>query len=197
MKNQNDEIWVEVESKGVRLMVSNMANVRSPAHTTEYSRVRDGKEQTFTSSFPDRPLAATKAKNGYLEVAPMINGRRTKHTLHRLVGVGFVPGYEDGLSINHIDGNKTNNKPDNLEWVSMARNAQHAWEIGLVDLRGENNPGHKLTTKQVVYIRRLLSQGVTPHTLAVVAGISDGMIYRIRDGKSWPTVTARLPVKPA
>lgn len=105
--------------------------------------------------------------------------------VHRLVGMAFVPGYEDGLTINHINGIKTDNRPENLEWVSLARNTQHQWETGLVDLRGEGQPGHKLTSKQVVYIRRLLAQGVPAHTLAVIAGVSDSLMALIRDGKRW------------
>lgn len=74
--------------------------------------------------------------------------------------------------------------------MSLARNSQHQWECGLVDLRGEAHPGAKLSSKQVVYIRRLLAHGVAAHTLAVIAGVSDSTIAFIRDGKRWPGVTA-------
>ena len=64
----------------------------------------------------------------------------------------------------------------------------------LIDLRGEKSPMSKLTSKQVVYIRRLLAQGIPAHTLAVVAGVSHRMIGKIRDGTAWPTVTSRKKV---
>ena len=188
------EIWKEVESKGFRWMVSSTGRVKTPSHENTYTRTRNGKEQVLKSNFPEKELTPYLCKQGYLEVAAMKNGRRVKHLLHRLVGIAFVPGYRDDLTINHIDGNKTNNSPENLEWVSLARNTQHEWESGLVDLRGEKHPSSKLTSKQVVYIRRLLAQGVAAHTLAIIAGISPSMVEMIRDGRRWPTVTGRKPV---
>lgn len=184
------EVWKEVESKGVRWLVSSSGEVKTPAHEYTYKRLRNGKEQTLTASFPERTLTPYVGKHGYLEVSAMKRGKRIKHLLHRLIGVAFVRGYSDGLTINHIDGNKTNNHPDNLEWVSLARNTQHEWESGLVDLRGEAQPGSKLTTKRVVYIRRLLAQGIPAHTLAIVVGVSQSTIAMIRDGKRWATVTS-------
>lgn len=188
------EVWKEVESKGFRWLVSADGQVKTPAHESTYTRTRNGKEQTFSASFQERKLAPCAGKHGYLEVSARKNGRRVKHLLHRLVGIAFVPGYQDDLTINHIDGNKLNNRPENLEWVSIARNTQHEWESGLVDLRGENHPGSKLTSKRVIYIRRLLAQGIPAHTLAIVSGMSPSMIAMIRDGKRWPTVTSGKPV---
>lgn len=183
-------VWKEVELKGLRWLVSSDGGIRTPAHESTYTRKRAGKEQTFTASFPERSLAPYMSKSGYLEVAAMKGGKRVKERVHRLVALAFVPGYSSGLTVNHIDGVKVNNKPDNLEWVSLARNTQHQWEIGLVDLRGDANPSKKLTSKQVVYIRRLLAQGVPSHTLAVIAGVSSSTVEMIRDGKRWPQVTA-------
>lgn len=124
----------------------------------------------------------------------MKDGRRTRERVHRLVALAFCSGAADGLTVNHIDGDKSNNVARNLEWVSLARNTQHQWETGLIDLRGEKSPMSKLTSKQVVYIRRLLAQGIPAHTLAVVAGVSHRMIGKIRDGTAWPTVTSRKKV---
>lgn len=188
------EQWKRIEHKGAAWLVSNLGNVRNPERTVRVFRMRGNERQEFETAMPERPAATSKTKSGYLEVAVMQDSKRIKAAVHRLVGIAFVPGFAEGLSINHIDGDKLNNRADNLEWVSLARNTQHQWECGLVDLRGENQPGSKLTSKQVVYIRRLLSQGIPAHTLAVIAGVSDSTIAFIRDGKRWPTVTAGKPV---
>lgn len=174
-----------VVSKGVTWIVHSDGAVSAPGHTTRYRRKRGGKVQEFDITFPERKISPCVARNGYAEVAVMKNGKRVKERLHRLVALAFVEGHEAGLTVNHIDGNKLNNAASNLEWVSLARNTQHQWESGLVDLRGESHPSAKLTTKRVVYIRRLLSQGISAHTLAVVAGVSHRIVTRIRDGKAW------------
>jgi hypothetical protein len=179
------EKWIEVEAKGLKWLVAPDGQVKTPAHETTYTRTRNGKVQTFAGSFKEKVLSPCKAKNCYLEVAAQKDGTRVKMTVHRLVGMAYVPGYEPSLTINHINGNKLDNRSENLEWVSLAKNTQHQWDTGLVDLRGEEHPGSKLTTKQVLYIRRLLAKGIPAHTLAVIAGVSDSLIALIRDGKRW------------
>jgi hypothetical protein len=175
-------------TKGIDWIVGGDGSISVGPHRIDQVRVRDGKEQRFSTNFKGGTLSPCKTKSGYLEVATSRNGKRVKELVHRLVGLAFVPGFESGLTINHINGIKTDNRPENLEWVSLARNTQHQWEIGLVDLRGEKQPGHKLTTKQVVYIRRLLSQGIPAHTLSVIAGVSSSLIDMIGRGKRWSHV---------
>lgn len=189
------EQWKSVEAKGLTWLVSSNGRIRAPAHTTTFHRQRLGVAQTYEATFKERDLSPYITNRGYAEVATLQNGKRVKMSVHRLVAQAFSSGYEEALTVNHIDGNKTNNKPSNLEWVSLSRNVQHQWETGLADLRGEKNPHAKLTSKRVVYIRRLLAAGATPNSLAVIADVDPKVIYRIRDGASWPTVTARKPIK--
>lgn len=183
-----EETFVEVESKGIVWLVAKSGRVRAPSHTTTYSRTRNGKTQTFTVSFKERDLTPCDDGNGYLEVSTVRDGKRFRVRVHRLVALAFVSGHQEGLTVNHKDGRKTNNDPQNLEWVSLSENTTHQWETGLVDCRGEKSGGAKLTSRQVVYIRRLLAEGVPAHALAVVAGVSMRTISLIRDGKRWASV---------
>ena len=49
------------------------------------------------------------------------------HRVHRLVAMAFAPpGRPDQIFVNHIDGKKSNNRADNLEWVTPSENSQHA-----------------------------------------------------------------------
>lgn len=149
-----------------------------------------GKPKTVTAVFKARELKQSVTHGGYLEVC-FIHKRKTyKFLVHRLVAMAFVPGYEDGLVVNHKDGDKLNNDPDNLEWVTKGENSRHAWEAGLIPLRGEGQPTSKLKERQVAYIRKLLNLGVPAHAISVVAGVSDSLIALIRDGKRWPHVKA-------
>lgn len=187
MKSQI-ETWSDVESKGIKWSVSTLGRVRVGPHSTQYVRMRNGKLQEFVSTFGARDITPWLERNGYLEVATMREGKRVKERLHRLVALAFCDGYEPGLTVNHIDGNKTNNTPSNLEWVSLAKNTEHQWRTGLVAGVGEDHHNAKLTTKQVVYIRRLLAAGISAHALSIVAGVSFATIAYIRDGKRWAHV---------
>jgi hypothetical protein len=180
------EIWKEVQEKGVTWIVSNEGRVKAPAFSSSYSRA-DGSAVAYAKK--DRIIKTCVASNGYEEAAVQLNGARKKARVHRLVALAFCEGYQEGLTVNHKDGIKTNNKASNLEWVSLADNSRHQWATGLINTNGENHPSHKLTTKQVVYIRKLLQKGITAHELSVVANVNPSTIYLIRDNKRWIDVT--------
>lgn len=80
-------------------------------------------------------------KDGYLCVHLHKNGKGYAKKVHRLVASAFIPNIGDKPQVNHIDGDKTNNTVDNLEWVTSKENMHHAWETGLCKaLKGENHP---------------------------------------------------------
>lgn len=54
-----------------------------------------------------------------------------KYALHRLVALTFIKNPKNKPSVNHIDGNKLNNKSENLEWLTCCENNLHAHKIGL------------------------------------------------------------------
>ena len=70
-------------------------------------------------------------KNGYLHVDIHENGVGKKHAIHRLLAQTFIPNPEQKRTVNHIDGNKLNNKLSNLEWATDSENIQHAYDNNL------------------------------------------------------------------
>ncbi len=182
------ERWREVDwlegYKGV-LEVSDAGNVRRSAYAYEaMNRWRT----LMNTRKPDKILSPYIEKNGYPTVAVQINGRRKKFAIHRLVARAFVGGYGATLTVNHINGIKTDNRADNLEWVTRARNTAHAWEAGLVNLRAESNPNAKLTSGQVRIMRRLLAMGATAGELATLARVSPSLVDKIAKGFRWSSV---------
>ena len=87
-----------VVSKGCQWVVHADGTIEAPPHTTTYTRTRRGEGQTFTCEFGRRRLSPYKGRRGYLEVAAQKGGIRVKETVHRLVGMAFVPGYAEGLT---------------------------------------------------------------------------------------------------
>lgn len=179
---------ISIIEKGVEFLVDSDLNIYRPAFTTKVKRSRFGIDQIFESHHTEKKLSPCKDRNGYLYVSVKTEERRPKFACHRIIAKAFVPGYSDGLHINHIDGVKTNNHPSNLEWVTNEANVSHAWKSGLCNLRGENQPNHKLTQKQVIEIRKALRLGVAAHSLSVIAGVSPSIVYLIAKNKRWTDV---------
>lgn len=61
--------------------------------------------------------------------------RRQHRLVHRLVALAFIPNPSGKETVNHIDGNKLNNRKENLEWATNSENVSHAHATGLCDNR--------------------------------------------------------------
>lgn len=73
----------------------------------------------------------SKNPNGYLKTLLAVNGNRKQALIHQLVATHFIANPYNYKQVNHIDGDKTNNHVNNLEWVSNSENIQHSLECGL------------------------------------------------------------------
>lgn len=75
-----------------------------------------------------KPLKITK---GYLGIRIYNNSNAKTFKIHRLVATYFISNPNNLPQVNHIDGNKENNKATNLEWCTQTENMQHSYRIGL------------------------------------------------------------------
>jgi hypothetical protein len=63
---------------------------------------------------------------GYHFLGLRVNGVSKKYYIHRLVAMAFIPNQHNKPQVNHINGNKLDNRVENLEWVTNNENKQHA-----------------------------------------------------------------------
>jgi hypothetical protein len=176
-----EEIWQAAPGQEWRLEVSNLGRVRTLP--TVRHGVRNGVPNVQRKS--GRELRPFLNHSGYPTISLQHEGKRPKFFVHRFVALAFVPGYFDGATVNHIDGDKTNNRADNLEWVTLAENTALQWKTGLINFRGEKHPRAKLADRDVLAIRS--RAGEHPKILAREFGVSEALIYKIRSGrkKAW------------
>ncbi len=109
------EIWHKCEVPYTRYEVSNLGRVRN-AHT-------------------EQVLRPSKDGAGYLKLILCYQGHEKTCTVHNLVATAFVEGWREGLQVNHKNGVKTDNRAENLEWVSSSENHRHARDVLLLEVK--------------------------------------------------------------
>ena len=140
-----------------------------------------------------RVLRQAACSNGYRQVTLSDGCKRRIHRVHRLVAEAFAENPEGKRYVNHIDGDKTNNRVENLEWCTRSENMLHSYRV-LGHKRPHAVPDRrrrKLTDEQIVGI---YNSGGIYAEIARRYGISDVMARKIKTGKCWKDVTCRSTV---
>lgn len=142
-----------------------------------------------------KTLSWQKDKDGYAKVQLMSDdGKRHRYSVHRLILENFKPVENmDKMQVNHIDGNKWNNKLSNLEWVTCSENNKHAHKIGLKSQKGEKNNATKLTEEQVkLIIQMLLEKKYTQKQIGLKFDVSEDVIGAIKNKRNWKHLTEHI-----
>jgi hypothetical protein len=119
-----NEIWKDIIGYEGFYQVSNLGRVKS---CERYVKHFKGGNRLLKS----KPIKISSDSYGYKIVCLCKNGLEKTLKVHRLVAIAFIDSVENKLQINHIDGIKSNNCVENLEWVNNSENMKHAHLIGL------------------------------------------------------------------
>lgn len=164
-----EEIWVKCNLE-CNYMVSNFGNVR---HINKKENLK---------------YSLSKNKKGYPQVRIYVNSVKTCQKIHKLVMISFKQNeYFEGAVINHIDGNKLNNRLDNLEWCTPSENQKHAYKNNLLNIKpGRDHNVSKLKSEQVKEIKNLLkTKKLTMKEISKKYSISYENVRSIKNNKIW------------
>ena len=122
------EIWKDIVGYDGLYQVSNLGRVRS--------------------LISEKILKASDNGTGYFTVGLHKDGKSKMRTVHRLVAEAFVSNPNNLPQVNHIDGCKSNNQVDNLEFCDNSHNMKHAYSLGLI----ERPYGRKQRSKRILCV---------------------------------------------
>lgn len=179
-----NEIWKTIEGYEGIYEVSSIGRIGSLARIDASGHNRKSK------------IRKTTISNCGYHLVLLSNGENRKNcAVHRIVANAFIPIDDNKLlDVNHIDGNKLNNRVENLEWLTRGENIRHAYELGLskfVYAKGEKNHKAKLSDSQVREIKLLILAGESNQEIAKKYNVKHYNISTIRTGKRWKHVALR------
>lgn len=133
-------------------------------------------------------LKSGKNRGGYMHV--ILSDGRKRHTsrIHRLVLLAFVGPCPNGMECRHLNGDKTDNRLENLCWGTHGENHQDSIQHGthLSLQKGEKHPNSKLSDQDRRLIFSVYHDGVyTQRELATHFGVCHKIIHNIVHNNRW------------
>ena len=129
MAFRSDELWRDIPGYDGIYEVSNLGYVRTKEGKYTYTDWHG--KRIWKQRYIKQRLNEDRKGRIDARVTLYKNGKPTSWLVSRLVGMAWVDGYQEDLTINHIDGNSLNNRCSNLEWISVKENIQKAFDMGL------------------------------------------------------------------
>lgn len=164
------EHWKPLNDEGL-FEVSSSGRVRCHSHPTADGRVMK----------PHFVKCNKSKKDGYVRFNYTHKGVKCIKTLHRAVAELFVPNPGNKPEINHINGNKADNRAENLEWCTASENQRHALVNGLRKL---NDPSHSKRVAAYSQMGELMAIYPSVAEASRLTGISVYRIYKRCEGKT-------------
>jgi hypothetical protein len=142
-------------------------------------------------------LKQNRDKDGYAYVFLVVNNKRYKRSVHRMVANSFINNPEGKPQVNHKNGVRDDNVVENLEWCTAKENTVHGFRVNgrkisdrmkeraKKQFTGINNPKAKMTTKLVNEMRHMRATGSKLKDISTAFGMSIAQVGQICNNKFW------------
>lgn len=171
-----NEIWKPVPGYESLYEVSNFGRVRNTHYWSSHHKLIERRAY--------RILKQETTHDGYKRVVLTKCGESRHFSVHRLVGVAFIPNPDSLPQINHIDENPANNVVDNLEWCDEKQNCNHGQHRERISFRQTNNPYHSKTVNQFDMAGNFIRTFPSTREAERQTGIASEQISRVCLGKN-------------
>lgn len=124
-----EEVWKDIPGYEGLYQASTEGRIRSLDRVTEYVKHYSYGDVPVKQRFYGKVLHQSLT-SGYLGTIFQVDGKTQYPLVHRLVAMTFVPNPENKPQVDHVDGNRMNNRPSNLRWVTSKENHANAISKG-------------------------------------------------------------------
>ena len=176
------EEWKDIEGYYRLYQVSDLGRVKS------LKRPIDRGQRGII--IKEESIIKPQNKKGYLQVGLRKSGQSQKYfSVHRLVAKAFIENPKNKKTVNHKNFIKTDNRKDNLEWLTYKEQISHAIDNNVFNQKGSKNVKAKLKEEDVIDIREVYSsKSANIQSICKIYNISKSTVYRIISRKSWPHI---------
>ena len=157
-----------------------------PGYEGLYEVSDQGRIKVMRGNFEGWIRKPFHSADGYLKIGLTKHGKSHNHFIHKLVFIAFNGAIPEGFEVDHKDGLKRNNAPDNLEAITHAENMRRAGELNLF-CKGKSHCHAKLTPEKVRELRQLVGT-LSRSELAVKFKVSTSTIDAVVQGRNWKRV---------
>ena len=169
------ELWVPVKGYEGLYLISKNGMVRGIDRTVRVNErtIRFQKGMVLKNNIS--PV-------GYARIALCKDGIQKFELLHRILAIHFIPNPNNYPVVNHIDGDKLNNRLDNLEWCTQKHNMAEAGRMGLIGSKGNRNRTKFKTDIDLLKLLRENNAGCSNIELSIKYGVRKETISRVLNG---------------
>ena len=170
------EIWRDIPGYEGRYQASNLGRIKSMARCVRRVDSRTGKDTSFM--IKEKILKASRFnKTGHISVflRDEQNPKGIGKPVHQLVAATFIGKKSPQLLVLHRNGNPNDNSLSNLHYGTKSENGEDRYRHA--------NAGLKLTTDDVIEIRKLIKLGISQREIARQFNVSDTTVYYIKRGE--------------
>lgn len=156
------------------------------SHDRKVLRInRSNRNEKYYIKIKGLKIKIKKNLKGYVRCTLSKKGKPKTFSVHRVVAQAFLNQHLGQVQVNHKNGNKDDNRLENLEWVTPKDNIRHAIKTGLININGEKHYNSKLNSSHVLNIKKLIKEGKSNVYISKIYNVDPTNISCIRLNKSW------------